>query len=339
MLKQKGDMTLNEVAALAGVSKMTASRALRGAPDVSRDAVEKVRRAAFDIGYVGNPLAASLSGQRSDLIGVVVPSISNIVFAEVLAGIADGIAGSGLQPVFGVTDYDLHREHAVICSMLSWKPSGMIITGLDQTDATISMLKSARVPVVQIMDLDGTPIDACVGFSQFTAGAAMADAMIAQGRRRFGYIGCGLERDTRAGKRFDGFSSVIRSAGLAFGAQEVESGASTITSGRRMTERLLSRMPNVDCIYYSNDDLAAGGAFHCLSKNISVPERLMLAGFNGLEIIDSLPINVATSRTPRHQIGRSAAEILIRSREKKASDRPELIELLPAIELGVSLLA
>ncbi len=301
---------------------------------MSPEAIAKVRLAAREIGYVGNPLAASLSGQRSDLIGVVLPSVSNIVFAEVLAGIAEGIEGSGLQPVFGVTDYDLDREHDVIRSMLSWKPSGMIVAGLDQSDATISLLKAADLPVVQIMDLDGTPIDACVGFSQTASGAAMAQAMIARGRRCFGYVGCGLERDTRARKRLVGFEAALGGAGLALRFNALEGGPSTTVAGRRMTAQILAEAPDLDCIYYSNDDLAAGGAMHCLAQGIAVPERLSLAGFNGLDIIDSLPVRVATSRTPRREIGRIAAEVIERSRHQNRRMPPEKIVLLPVLDPG-----
>ena len=167
-----------DVARVAGVSKMTASRALRGAGDVSKSNVDNVRKAAKEIGYVGNHLATSLSNQRSDLIGVVVPSLQNIVFAEVLSGIAEAIAGSEIQAVFGVTDYDPDKEYDVIRKMLSWNPAGLIVTGLDQPDDTRRLLKDADLPVVQIMDVDGSPIDACVGLSHHSAGKAMAEALI-----------------------------------------------------------------------------------------------------------------------------------------------------------------
>ena len=136
-MTEKNRVTLADVAAAARVSKMTASRALRGAGDVSKRNVEKVLQAAKDIGYVGNTLASSLSGQRSDLIGVVVPSLVNSVFAEVLAGIAEGMDGSGLQPVFGITDYDTDKEYRAVRNMLSWSPAGLIVTDLDQDEATL----------------------------------------------------------------------------------------------------------------------------------------------------------------------------------------------------------
>lgn len=324
--------TLSDVAAAAGVSKMTASRALRGAGDVSSSSLEKVSRAAKEIGYVGNHLAMSLASQRSNLIGVVVPSLMNIVFAEVLAGIAESLEGSGMQPVFGVTDYDPDREYEVIRNMLSWNPAGLIITGLDQPDITRRLLENADIPVVQIMDVDGTPVDACVGLSHHAAGAAMAQALIANGRHRFGYVGSGLDMDTRARKRLAGFQAGLSAKGISLVASQTGTGLSTVRSGRELTARILQDNPDLDSIYYSNDDLAVGGAFHCIAAGIAVPESLVLAGFNGLDLVESLPVTIATSRTPRREIGHAAAEIILASDSGTQTDRGKRTEFQPKIE-------
>lgn len=334
-LDQKNRITLVEVAMAAGVSKMTASRALRGAGDVSRNNIDKVRQAARDMGYVGNHLASSLSGQRSSLIGVIVPSMANVVFAEVLAGIAGTIEGSGLQPVFGVTDYDLEKEYEVIRNMLSWNPAGLIVTGLDQSRDARRLLENARIPVVQIMDMDGVPVDACVGFSHQAAGAAMAEALVRKGRKRFGYVGCGLESDFRAKKRFGGFGEALSRAGLTFISTRISEGFSTVKGGRELTSQILDAHPDLDCVYYSNDDLAAGGAFHCISAGLSVPDELILAGFNGLEFVDSLPVSIATSLTPRREIGQAAARIVLGSAQGDQPETPARIEFQPEIDLGV----
>ncbi len=330
---EKKRATLADVAIVAGVSKMTASRALRGASDVSNQSLEKVQQAAKDIGYVGNHLAMSLSNQRSDLIGVVIPGLKNIVFAEVLSGIAEGIEGSGMQPVFGVTDYSLEKEYDVIRNMLSWNPAGLIVTGLDQPEYTQRLLKNADIPIVQIMDLDGTPVDACVGLSHRAAGEAMALALIQRGKKRFGYVGCGLESDSRAQKRLAGFKECLSQNNIEFKKIELGQGLSTLKAGRELTSQLLASNPDLDCIYYSNDDLAAGGAFHCIAAGIPVPEQILLAGFNGLDIIDSLPIRIATSKSPRREIGRTAAEIVVGNSRKEYAGKGQRIEFVPKIEL------
>lgn len=327
----KNRVTLVDVAAAAGVSKMTASRALRGAGDVSPDNVTKVRRAAREIGYVGNHLASSLSGQRSNLIGVVVPSMANIVFAEVLAGIAEGIDGSGLQPVFGVSDYNLDKEYDIIRSMLSWNPAGLIVTGLDQSTESTRLLKNADIPIVQIMDVDGTPVDACVGLSHYTAGEDMADTLVAQGRRRIGYIGCRLSQDTRAQKRLEGFQRALRRHGLDLAVRQISQDATDMTNGRALTARALADHPDLDAIYYSNDDLAAGGAFHCLAASVDVPGTVTLAGFNGLDLTKSLPVEIMTSRTPRREIGNSAVGYIVSAHRGKEKPKDRMTRYAASI--------
>lgn len=319
-----------DVAAVAGVSKMTASRALRGAPDVSRENIDKVERAARETGYVGNPLATAFSNSKSNLIGVVVPSLNNIVFAEVMSGIAQGIEGSGLKPMFGVTDYDPAKEFELIKSLLSWNPAGLIVTGLDQSDETRELLAASAVPVVQIMDTDGDALGAAIGFSHFEAGREMAQALIAQGRRRFGYVGCGLAHDLRAGRRLEGFKAALEAAGLALVAMRHDPEHSSTEAGRRLTAEILQAHPDLDCVYYSNDDVALGGVFSCLAQGIAVGDALLLAGFNGLEMTRTLPVRIATTITPRRQIGFAAGRYLVEAKQG-ALMRPSHKTVLPTV--------
>lgn len=327
--------TLADVAALAGVSKMTASRALRQAKDVSKANIERVGQAAAQIGYVGNPLATSMSSQRSNLVGVVVPSLTNIVFAEVLSGIADGLEGSGLQPVFGVTDYRQDKEYDILRNMLSWRPAGLIVTGLDQPETTRQLLLQADLPIVQIMDLDGDAIDGCVGLSHVEAGAAMAKALVGSGRRRFGYVGCALNKDTRAAKRLQGFISGLEQAGLTLVGSQTSDAPSSVQTGRSITGQLLRDCDGLDCIYFSNDDMAAGGLFHCIAQGISVPDTVALAGFNGLDIVKALPTSIATSHTPRRQIGETAVLHIIAAVKANRLSVETVTEFTPEIDLSV----
>ncbi|MEY8881880.1 LacI family DNA-binding transcriptional regulator [Donghicola sp. XS_ASV15] len=321
-------VTLADVAAAAGVSKMTASRAMRGAKDVSPKTVERVRKIAADLGYMGNHVAASLANSRTDLIGVVVPSLSNIVFSEVMSGIEDAIAGTGLQPFFGVTGYDPEREYLLVRQMLSWRPAGLIVTGLDQDAQTRALLKAATLPVVQIMDTDGAAVDLCVGFSQHEAGAGMADLLIKQDRKRFGYVGCALDRDTRAIKRRDGYLNTLAKNGITEVPQQTSTERSSVAAGKTMTAALLAAHPSLDVIYYSNDDLAIGGAFHCMERHIRVPDQVILAGFNGLDLVASLPTPIATTRTSRRDIGTAAAKAILSRHGTKVANDP-LLKTVP----------
>ncbi|OYW59672.1 MAG: LacI family transcriptional regulator, partial [Rhodobacterales bacterium 12-65-15] len=173
----------------SGVSEMTVSRVLRNRGDVSPATRERVLEAARTLGYVPNKIAGALASQRVNLVGVVIPSLSNMVFPEVMTGISSVLDGTGLQPVVGVTNYLPDREESVIYEMLSWRPSGMIVAGLEHTDAARAMLGRAGIPIVEIMDIDGVPVNHAVGISHHRAGRQMGEAIIAAGYRRIAFLG------------------------------------------------------------------------------------------------------------------------------------------------------
>lgn len=326
-------LTLRDVSEASGVSEMTVSRVLRNRGDVSETTRERVLEAARRLGYVPNKIAGALASQRVNLVGVIIPSLSNMVFPEVMTGISDLLEDTGLQPVVGVTNYLPEREEAVIYEMLSWRPSGLILAGLEHSDASRAMLAQAGVPVVEIMDIDGTPVDSAVGISHRRAGRQMAEAIVSAGYRRIAFLGTQMPNDHRAKKRLAGFEEALALEGLALADREFYSGGSALLKGREMTEAVLKRSPDVDFLYYSNDMIGAGGLLYCLDQGIDVPGRVGLAGFNGVELLDGLPRRLATMDACRLDIGRLAAEIV-------AGKRPdgivggEVIELTPTLQLG-----
>lgn len=326
-------LTLRDVSDLSGVSEMTVSRVLRNRADVSPATREKVLIAAKTLGYVPNKIAGALASQRVNLVGVVIPSLSNMVFPEVLSGISAALEDSGLQPVFGATDYKAEREENVIYEMLSWRPAGMIVAGLEHTDPARAMLSNAGIPVVEIMDIDGAPVDSMVGISHRRAGREMAEAILAAGYRRIGFLGSKMPDDHRARKRFEGFAEALQSAGLGLAETEHYAGGSSLAKGREMTQAILARCPDLDFLYYSNDMIGAGGLLHCLDQGMDVPGKIGLAGFNGLELLDGFRLRLATTDACRKEIGLRAAEIVA----GKATDGViggHCIELAPRITPG-----
>ncbi|MDM7931851.1 LacI family DNA-binding transcriptional regulator [Tabrizicola sp.] len=322
-------LTLRDVSEASGVSEMTVSRVLRNRGDVAAPTREKVLEAARTLGYVPNKIAGALASQRVNLVGVVIPSLSNMVFPEVMTGISSVLDGTGLQPVVGVTNYLPDREESVIYEMLSWRPSGMIIAGLEHTEAARAMLGRAGIPIVEIMDIDGDPIDHAVGISHRRAGRQMAEAIITAGYRRIAFLGTQMPNDHRARKRLQGFEEALGKAGLTLVDREFYSGGSALLKGREMTAAVLARSPDVDFLYYSNDMIGAGGLLWCLAQGLDVPGRIGLAGFNGVELLDGLPRKLATMDACRLEIGKKAAEIIA----GKAMPG-EKVELFPTLQAG-----
>ena len=312
---------------------MTVSRVLRNRGDVSETTREKVLQAARSLGYVPNKIAGALASQRVNLVGVVIPSLSNMVFPEVLSGISEVLEDTGLQPVVGVTHYAQDREESVLYEMLSWRPSGLIVAGLEHSEAARSMMEAAGVPIVEIMDIDGTPVDSAVGISHRRAGLQMAQAIVAAGYRHIGFLGTKMPEDHRARKRLEGFREGLAAAGLTLEDEEYYAGGSALLKGREMTEAILKRSPQLDFLYYSNDMIGAGGLLYCLDKGIDVPGRVGLAGFNGIELLDGLPRRLATMDACRREIGRHAAEIIC-GKHEGGSIGGEVIELMPTLQPG-----
>lgn len=335
----KRPLTLRDVSEASGVSEMTVSRVLRNRGDVSEATRKKVLEAAKSLGYVPNKIAGALASQRVNLVAVIIPSLSNMVFPEVMTAISDVLDDTPLQPVVGVTNYRADREEKVLYEMLSWRPSGVIIAGLEHSEASKAMLRGAGIPVVEIMDTDGTPIDSAVGISHRRAGRMMAEAIIKAGYRKIGFLGTKMPLDHRARKRFEGFTEALAKAGMEISDQEFYEGGSALAKGREMTETLLKRSPDLDFLYYSNDMIGAGGLLYCLEAGISVPGDLGLAGFNGVELLQGLPRKLATMDACRSEIGRKAAEIIAAASESTDSQMAggQKIELSPTIQHGDTL--
>ncbi len=330
-------LTLRDVSEASGVSEMTVSRVLRNRGDVSDATRAKVLEASKSLGYVPNKIAGALASQRVNLVAVIVPSLSNMVFPEVLTGITQVLDETDLQPVFGVTNYSPEREEKVLYEMLSWRPSGVIIAGLEHSEASQAMLRSAGIPVVEIMDVDGDPIDAAVGISHRRAGREMAQEIVEAGYQRIGFLGTKMPLDHRARKRFEGFTEALAKAGLEMADQEFYSGASSLVKGRELTEKLLTRSPDLDFIYYSNDMIGAGGLLYCLEKGLDVPGQIGLAGFNGVELLDGLPRQLATMDSCRAEIGRAAADIIAKRVEEPSIESGQLLALAPLLAAGDTL--
>jgi len=330
-------LTLREVSEASGVSEMTVSRVLRNRGDVSETTRKRVLAAAKELGYVPNKIAGALASQRVNLVGVIIPSLSNMVFPTVMTGISEVLENTALQPVVGVTDYTPEKEERVLYEMLSWRPSGVIIAGLEHSAASRAMLENAGIPVVEIMDVDGTPVDAMVGISHRRAGRIMAEAIIKAGYKRIGFLGTKMPLDHRARKRFEGFTQALAKAGVEIADQEFYSGGSALAKGREMTEAMLKRTPDLDFLYYSNDMIGAGGLLYLLEAGIDVPGQIGLAGFNGVELLDGLPRKLATMDACRLEIGRKAAEIIASRQSDDVSDYESIVELQPTINFGETL--
>lgn len=320
MVQRSAAITLLDVAEAAGVGESTVSRVLRDHGSFSEKTRARVMAAVETLGYVPNRIAGALASTGSPLVAIVVPSLSNIVFADVLRGVTQALEAGRRQAVFAVSEYDPLREEALVAAMLAWRPAAVMLAGLEHGEATRRMLRAAGCRIAELLDIDGTPQDLAVGFSNRAAGRASAMHLVQRGYQRIGYVGHDIAQDTRAGKRLAGFRETLAEAGLALAGEEIRAVRSSVGEGRAGLAALSARQPQLDAVYFSNDDMALGGYFHCLEAGISVPGQLAIMGFNGLDIARHTPQPLTTIETPRVEIGRIAAQLVLDDAVQQAVD-------------------
>lgn len=304
--------TIVTVADAAGVSPMTVSKVLRGTGRISATTREKVLRLADELGYVPNGLAGALSSRNSQIIGVLIPSIGDMVYSEVLAGINAVLVPRGLASFIGETFFDAQNEARLVRTMLSLKPSGMILTGgLDRTAGTLHLLRQSAVRCVQLWDGDHPDLDATVGLSHLAAGQAAADIFLRAGLRDACFIGAQLDRDLCAARRLEGFRQrMVQAQGTCRVIADDRLQRDT-ASGQILTALLLQGPDLPTAIHFLNDAMAIGGLRALLQAGVDVPGQTSVIGFNGTSLRHAIQTKLTTIEVPLGDVGTRAALALL----------------------------
>src|SRR3979490_1030648 len=272
---------LTEVAKLAGVSPITASRFFRNPDALSAGKRVRVESAAKELGYVPNLAARALASQRTEGVGVLIPSLTNNVFSDVLRGIYDTLDGSRYSIQLANTRYSILQEEKLLQLFRAQKPAGLIVTGINQTADSRAILESMNCPVAQIMEIGDEPVDMMVGFSHYEASSAAIAHILAQGRRRIGFLGARM--DPRVQRRFEGYRDAMKAASLFDPNLVVTTTVpTTVTLGGTLFADLMAKAPDIDAVFCVNDDLALGVLFECQRRQIAVPGKIAIVGFNDL---------------------------------------------------------
>ena len=308
--RSSGRITLSDVAKAAEVSPITASRALRGERGVAHNLVQRVKDAAQQLGYVPDPAARALASQRSVQVPVLVPLLSNALFVDVLDAVHRTLFPLGYQALIGVTHYDPQEEEQLLRTYLAHRPAGLLVTGFDRTEAARQMIAASGVPCVHLMEMTSAAGVYCVGFSQQDAGHGMTAHLLARGYRKIAFVAAQL--DPRTMHRAEGYRRCLREVSLYDPKLELLSPQpSSIRLGAELLEEVLRTRPDVDAIFFCNDDLAQGGVLAAHRLGLSVPGQLAIAGFNDLAGSDQMLPPLTTVRTPRSAIGEASAQMLL----------------------------
>lgn len=297
-------VTLHDVAREAGVSLITASRALSNPGVVSAKTIARVQQAVEVTGYIPNLLAGGLKSRRSLTVAALVPAISVAQFLPTVQALTESLDAAGYQLILGQGGYDHSREEALLNTLISRRPDGIVVTGLVHSDAARERLRQSGIPVVETWDLSDRPLDMMVGFSHLKVGSAVAGYFLGKGWKR---LGIATGDDHRASIRREGFVAAV--------GHEVPTAVvpapSNMARGRQALAELLAKDPALQAVYCSSDQLAQGVLAEAQARGLRIPADLAVCGFGGADFAAHMEPALTTVHVDGAAIGQLAAQLLL----------------------------
>ncbi|GJH42877.1 gluconate operon transcriptional repressor GntR [Pasteurella canis] len=325
--------TLQDIANHLGITKMTISRYLRNPESVAPDTQIKIAQAIDLFGYIPNRAPDILSNAKSRAIGVLVPSLTNQVFADVIKGIEMISDNMGYQTMLAHYGYSMEKEEKRIESLLSYNVDGLILSENQHSARTLKMLEIANIPIIEIMESSEIGIQQAIGFDNIAAAQSMVETMINRGHKNIVYFSARMDKRTRL--KMQGYEQAMRKHGLQPHSLTTEQ-PSSFSLGAQQLNEALQQKPDLDGIFCTNDDLAIGALFECQRMGIKVPKQIAIAGFHGHDVGQSMTPQLATVITPRLEIGKIAATELL-NRIQGMPQKSAIINLGYQIHLGQSI--
>lgn len=302
-------MSIQAVANQAGVSVATVSRVFNSPVKVTPETREHVEKVALALGYMPNASARTLRTQRSRVLGVVLPTLLNPVFAECLEGIARSATRAGYAILPLTTDYRLELEEQAVNLLLAGNVDGMIlVVSSPETSKALQRLCVTRLPYVLAYNRHAD--HPCISVDSEQAVAELVVRLAGLGHRNIAMVSGQLGASDRAQQRCRGFRRGMEEAGLptaqVLEVPFVETAVSEITE-------LLSRQPRPSALICSNDLLAIRSLRAAHLAGLAVPRDLTVVGFDGIALGEDLTPILSTITQPNADIGRCSVELLVQA--------------------------
>jgi LacI family transcriptional regulator, galactose operon repressor len=308
-------MRLKDVAARAGVSLMTVSKVLRDAPDVSQTTKAKVRQLADEMGYVPDALARGLRTRRTQLFGLVVPSVTHPVLSQMVLAIEHRVYELGYDLLLAQTQDNPRREEACLHRLLARRVDGLFV-------APVYRLAPAA-PIYEELMRSGTPTvllghgaPFCSAFPSVESDDALASYELCQNLIRLGHeqiaFFAGPPAAPWAQEHFDGYRRALREANLPLDERLVFSAGASIEDGRKAAAQMLSESAPATAIQTASDLVALGVATVLWKQGLRIPEDVSLSGYGNHLAAEHMRVPLTTVRLPNYALGVAATEAMQR---------------------------
>lgn len=295
------------------MSTATVSRFLNEPGRVSAKAGAKVARAIERNHYVSDGMAGGLASRRSKLIGVIIPTIANSIYALSTQAVQHAAQSAGYTVLVGAFDFDPEREAELIHKLLERRVEGLILTGARRAEKTYETIRHNAVPFAITWKLARGGDLPCVSFDNQKAAAKAVHYLHMLGHRRIGLI-CGrTDLNDRAAGRRSGFETSIRELGMEVDSALIHEEEFEFEKGREAMARMMSMSAPPTAVFCANDIQAIGALNECRNSGLSVPRDISIVGFDDLPISQYTLPQLTTIRVPAVEMGRAATEAVIQA--------------------------
>ncbi len=307
---RKGAPGIVEVARRANVSPATVSRCFNSPDTVKAETRARVTQAAEALGYIRNRAAGTLHKQMSGSVGLVVPTIDNAIFSELVDAFAKQLRTHDRTLLIATHDYDLELEVAIVRSLLERRIDGVALVGFEHNDVALRMLETQSVPVLSIWNYrDKAPLP-CVGANNFAAGEKATEHLLSLGHRDIAFLFPSDDGNDRARDRRDGALHATTNRGISPPPSRLIDCPYDINQAKTRAMALLRKDPP-SAIVAGNDVIAQGVLYACQAVGVSVPDQVSVVGIGDFRGSSAIEPRLSTVRLPARTIGRSAADTIV----------------------------
>ena len=306
--------TVEDVARIAGVSTATVSRCLNEPDRVREPTRKRVMDAVDELGYAPNFGARTLVLNRTNIMGAIIPTMDNAIFARGLQALQERLAENDFTLLVSTSNYSPERELAQIRALVSRGVDGLMLIGEARDERAYQILYQRKMPFVLAWTWKQNCPHLCVGFDNEKAGAMVAQQVIKCGHERLAMIAGITEGNDRAAERLRGVRRLAKKAGLPLPPEMVVEAEYSFEAGRDALIRLVKQVPRPTAVICGNDVIAVGALSGAKQAGLNVPSDISIVGFDNIDIAQFTNPPLATVHVPHRRMGRLAAEKLLSMR-------------------------
>lgn len=328
-------ITIYDVAREAGVSMATVSRVVNGNPNVKPTTRKKVLAAIERLGYRPNAVARGLASKKTTTVGVIIPDISSLFFAELARGIEDIATMYKYNIILCNSDQRLEKELQLINTLLEKQVDGLLFMGAEVKDAHLQVLSTASAPVVLAATRDVESSLPSVTIDHFQAAYDATRLLIDGGNRRIAMITGPLKDPLGGLLRFEGYKQALADAGIAYDEQLVARGNYQYNAGLNAMKEFLELAQPPTAVFAASDEMAIGAIHAVLDAGLRVPDDIEVVGFDNVRLAEMVRPRLTSVVQPMYDIGAVAMRLLTKFMNKEHVDQ-RIVVLPHRIEIRES---